>query len=188
MKAIRPLYDEHGAEGYYREHAQDYQNPHFREIQDLIKRNLTRFDCSGPVLDFAAGGGEVTQVLQASGIQNITGCDPFTHALYERQTGRPCLQFSFRDIVKGASFGSYSLIISSFALHLCPLKDLFSLTWNLLQAAPMLVVITPHKRPQLEDLPGVQLAWEDFTTTGREKKVRMKAYRLGTAGFSRRLL
>jgi hypothetical protein len=48
----------------------------------------------------------------------------------------------------------------------------------LLQAAPTLVIITPHKRPELEKLPGVVLAWEDFAETEKGKKVRMKAYRL----------
>ncbi len=177
-KAIRPLYEQHGAAGYYRDHADTYQNPHFPEIKNLLIRNLGRFDCSGPVLDFAAGGGEVTQVLRQSGVLDITGCDPFTFNLYEKNTGRPCLQASFKDVIKNGIEGQYSLIISSFALHLCPPKDLFSLVWNLFAAAPLLVILTPHKRPELENLPGVELAWEDFVTTERGKKVRLKAYRL----------
>jgi SAM-dependent methyltransferase len=177
VKAIRPLYETYGAEGYYRDHAGDYANPHFPEIKTLLERNFHRFDCSGGVLDFAAGGGEVAQVLQKLGVEKITGCDPFTFQLFEKNTGLACLRFSFKDVVKGEPLGQYSLIISSFALHLCPPKDLFPLTWNLLQAAPLLVVITPHKRPELEKLPGVQLIWEDFTETERGKKVRMKAYK-----------
>lgn len=178
MKAIRPLYDSCGVEGYYRDHAGTYENPHFPEIKLLLERNFSRFDCSGGVLDFAAGGGEVTRVLQALGVQNITGCDPYTFLLYEKNTGLPCLRRSFKEVVKGEPVGQYSLIVSSFALHLCPLKDLFPLTWNLLQAAPLLVVLTPHKRPELEKLPGIVLDWEDVTETDRGKKVRMKAYRL----------
>jgi SAM-dependent methyltransferase len=178
MQSIRPLYDSCGVEGYYRAHADDYANPHFPEITTLLERNFQRFDCSGEVLDFAAGGGEVAQVLQKLGVEKITGCDPFTFELFEKNTGLACLRLSFKDVVKGEPLGQYSLIISSFALHLCPLKDLFSLTWNLLQAAPTLVVITPHKRPELEKLPGIALAWEDFTETEKGKKVRMKGYRL----------
>lgn len=175
MNSIRPLYDEYGAEGYYRDHAAGYENPHFPEIRALLERNMARFECSN-VLDFAAGGGEVTQVLQAQGISTVTGCDPFTHSLYEQHTGLPCLRLSFRDVVREGLPGTFSLVVSSFALHLCPAKDLFSLTWNLLQAAPLLVVITPHKRPELENLAGIQLLWEDFVCTERGKKVRMKAY------------
>jgi hypothetical protein len=46
----------------------------------------------------------------------------------------------------------------------------------LLQAAPLLVIITPHKRPELEKLQGIELLWEDAVETARGKKVRMKAY------------
>ena len=177
MKTIRPLYDKYGAEGFYRDHAADYSNPHFPEISALLQRNMSKFDCSGGVLDFACGGGEVTQVLQQSGIAKITGCDPYTCDLYERQTKNTCLRLSFKDLIKGTSIGHYSLIISSFALHLCPGKDLFPLTWRLFEAAPTLVVITPHKRPELEKIPGIALAWEDCVTTEKGKRVKMKVYR-----------
>lgn len=176
-KKIRPLYDEHGAEGYYRDFADTYENPHLPEIRALLAQNLKRFDCSGSVLDFAAGGGEVARTLQQLGVEQIMGCDPFTHALFERKTGLPCLQLDFKSVIRSGLPGHYSTIISSFALHLCPAKELFSLCWQLFQSAPLLVVITPHKRPELEKLPGVDLIWEDAVETPRGKKVRMKAYR-----------
>lgn len=177
MEKIRPLYDKHGVDAYYRDHAGAYENPHFQEIKTLLHQNLYRLD-TGAVLDFGAGGGEVTLALQDQGIQNITGCDPYTFELYEKNTGRPCLRHSFKTVIKSGLPGPYSVIISSFALHLCPAKDLFPLTWNLLQAAPLLVVLTPHKRPELETLPGIELVWADFALTERSKKVRCKAYRL----------
>lgn len=176
---IRPLYDKHGAEGYYREFSDEYENPHLPEIRALLERNFWRFDCEGTVLDFAAGGGEVATVLQSLGAKNIVGCDPFTHALFERKTGLPCLQLSFKDVIREGLSGQYSLIVSSFAMHLCPPNDLFSLCWNLLQAAPLLVIITPHKRPELEKLQGIELLWEDAVETERGKKVRMKGYGIG---------
>jgi hypothetical protein len=175
---IRPLYEQHGTEGYYQAFGDRYENPHLPEIRALLERNRERFDCSGGVLDFAAGGGEVTRVLQGLGVRDIRGSDPFTHRLYEQNTGLACAQWSFRDVVRAGISERYSLIISSFALHLCPAKDLFPLAWNLLQAAPTLVVLTPHKRPALELLPGIALAWEDAVATPRGKLVRLKAYRL----------
>ncbi len=177
MKKIRPLYDEHGAEGYYRAFADTYENPHFPEIKELLERNFSRFDCS-QVLDFAGGGGEVTQVLQGLGVQSITGCDPFTFDLFEKNTRCTCLRLSFMDVIKNGLPGRYSTIFSSFALHLCPVRDLFSLSWQLLEAAPLLVVLTPHKRPELEKLQGIELVWEDVVSTERGKKVRMKAYKV----------
>ncbi|MEO6037806.1 MAG: class I SAM-dependent methyltransferase, partial [Saprospiraceae bacterium] len=158
MKAIRPLYEEYGAEGYYTAFGEHYENPHFAEIAALLERNFPRFDCSGEVLDFAAGGGEVTKVLSRLGAPRLIGCDPFTHALFEKNTGLPCLQLSFKAVIRQGLPGTYSLIVSSFALHLCPPKELFPLAWQLLQAAPLLVVLSPHKRPELENLAGIELA------------------------------
>lgn len=175
MKSIRPLYDEHGVDAYYRDHAGAYENPHFPEIQALLQGNLQRIG-PGPVLDFACGGGEVTRVLQAAGRAEVSGCDPYTYQLYEQQTGRPCLRLSFRDVIRNGLPDTYSAIICSFALHLCPPRELFPLCWQLLEAAPLLVVLTPHKRPELEQLPEFELAWEDFALTERGKKVRCKAY------------
>lgn len=182
MKAIRPLYEQHGAEGYYRAHADTYANPHFPEVKTLLERNASRFDAAR-VLDFAAGGGEVTQVLQGLGLNNIVGCDPFTFRLYTQNTGRPCWQLSFKDVIKNGLPEQFSVLVCSFALHLCPEKELFSLCWNLFQAAPLLIVLTPHKRPELERLPGIELRWEDFALTERNKKVRLKAYGMRNAAF-----
>ncbi|TNE55522.1 MAG: hypothetical protein EP344_13330 [Bacteroidetes bacterium] len=177
MPAIRPLYEELGVEGYYRDHAADYANPHFPEIRALLIRNLPRIDTSGGVLDFAAGGGEVTQVLLEAGISKIEGCDPYTAALYRQNTGLDCRPVSFDQVIREGLSGTYSSIICSFALHLCPVKALYPLCHNLFQAAPLLVILTPHKRPQLEKISGIRLYWTDFVLTERGKKVHCKAYR-----------
>ncbi|MFM7154625.1 MAG: hypothetical protein ACKOZV_10935 [Bacteroidota bacterium] len=175
-RSIRPLYDQYGAEGYYQSQSDSYENPHLPLIERLLEQNNHRLDLKGRVLDFAAGGGEVTRALVRMGVREIEGSDPFTWSLYEKNTGLTCHRFSFMDVVKNGLKGTYSTIISSFAMHLCPQKDLFSLTWNLFQAAPLLVIITPHKRPELELLPGIELLWQDITEDDRGKKVRMKAY------------
>jgi hypothetical protein len=176
-KDIRPLYEAHGAEGYYQAHADSYENPHFPQVEALLRRNAPRLDCSA-LLDLSAGGGEASQIFLALGLRGITGCDPYTYALFEKNTGLPCLRLSFKDIVREGLPGQYSAIVCSFALHLCPEKDLFPLCWQLFQAAPLLLVITPHKRPELERLPGIRLAWEDAELTERGKKVRLKAYEM----------
>ncbi|MCC6413135.1 MAG: class I SAM-dependent methyltransferase [Saprospiraceae bacterium] len=175
MKPIRLLYEEHGAEGYYQNLGDSYENPHFPEIEILLRNNLHRIDTTR-ILDFAAGGGEVTRVLMDDGIQNVTGADPFTGALYKKNTGLDCEPWSFSDVVREGLPFTFSTVISSFALHLCPASSLFPLCWNLLDAAPLLVVITPHKRPELEIFGGFRLVWEDAALTQRGKKVRLKAY------------
>lgn len=175
MKPIRLQYEEHGAEGYYQNLGDSYENPHFPEIAALLRNNLFRIDTTC-VLDFAAGGGEVSRVLLEAGVENITGADPYTGTLYEKNTGRVCEPWAFSDVVRNGLPATYSTVISSFALHLCPASSLFPLCWNLLDAAPLLVVITPHKRPELEIFSGIRLAWDDDVLTPRGKKVRMKAY------------
>lgn len=178
---IRKLYETFGAENYYREHASAYQNPHFPQIRELLVRNFEKLDCSGAVLDFACGGGEVSVVLGTLGVEKIEGCDPFTFDLYQKVTGLPCLKLSFMDVIKqGLPMMDYSCIVCSFAMHLCEIKDLFPLTWNLFQASDLLIIITPHKRPELEKLPGIELIWQDAALTEKGKKVHMKAYRRGT--------
>jgi hypothetical protein len=177
MSHIREKYETFGAEDYYKNHATDYQNPHFKEIKALLIQNYLRFDCSN-VLDLSAGGGEVSRILLDLNLGEIEGCDPFTFDLFEKNIQKPCLTHSFMDIVKGVELKKYSAIVCSFAMHLCPDKDLFSLVWNLFQAAPTLLIITPHKRPELEKLPNVKLLWEDFALTERGKKVRIKCYSL----------
>ena len=175
-RSIRPLYDQYGAEGYYQSQSDSYENPHLPLIERLLERNYHQLDMRGKVLDFAAGGGEVTCALVRMGAQEVEGSDPFTSSLYEKKTGLHCHRYSFMDVVKNGLNGKYSTIISSFAMHLCPQRDLFSLTWNLFQATPLLVIITPHKRPELELVPGLELLWQDVTEDERGKKVRIKAY------------
>lgn len=175
MDAIRKLYETYGAEGYYSEHGDTYANPHFPEISALIAQNLHRIPATR-VYDFAAGGGEVTLALRACGIDVAGACDPYTQTLYEKQTGMPCAGESFMDVIRNGLSGNYSAIICSFAMHLCPQKSLFPLCWNLFQAAPLLVIITPHKRPQLELLSGIECLWDDFSCTPKGKHIRMKAY------------
>jgi SAM-dependent methyltransferase len=177
--SIRPLYDAYGADGYYKAFGNSYANPHEPEIRALLENNRQRIDYRR-VLDLGAGGGEVTRTLAGMGFHDSTGCDPYTFELFEHRTGRPCWQLGFADIVRrGLPESGFTAVICSFSLHLCPANELFPLCWNLLQHAPVLVVVTPHKRPELEKFGGIDLFWEDAVCTHRGKKVRMKAYGLG---------
>ena len=110
MKDIRILYETFGAEEYYRAFGEKYENPHEIQVKNLIIRNLHRWDCSGGVLDFCAGGGEVTRALQQSGVEHITGCDPFTYALYEKQTGLPCARY-FRGLPRTVCFVAVGAVL-----------------------------------------------------------------------------
>jgi 2-polyprenyl-3-methyl-5-hydroxy-6-metoxy-1,4-benzoquinol methylase len=182
--AIRNQYVAQGVDAYYQQHGDAYENPHFTQIEALLQQNQARIDYS-LVLDFCAGGGEVTQVLQTLGFAHTQGCDPYTHALYQQQTQHTCLTYNFQEVVQGRlnewtathqPNQAFSSIICSFAMHLCPEKQLYPLVFNLFQLTQQLVIITPHKRPALENLAQVQLDLEDFALTKRGKKVKLKSY------------
>ncbi len=176
MNSIRNAYEAHGADEYYQKFGESYQNPHREQITALLTRNAHRWNLSGSVLDFCAGGGEATMALSPFSKGTFVGCDPYTYQLYEQATGHACLRHSFDDLLRGAELGQHGLVVCSFALHLCPPKDLFPVTWALLSAAPTLVILTPHKRPELEQLPRITLLHEDQEPTERGKMVRLKEY------------
>lgn len=188
-KAIRIEYAEKGVEAYYQKNADAYENPHFPYIQQLLEQNQSRIDYS-KVLDLACGGGEVALILRGCpdpssggrGFDNVVGCDPFTKRLFVKNTGLPCFNYSFEDVVKGRLAakveGQYSAIISSFAMHLCDEKMLYALANQLFRLTKNVVVITPHKRPQLEHYSEFSLIFEDFVLTERGKKVFLKSYEM----------
>lgn len=175
-KSIRDQYANQGVENFYLEHGHDYVNPHLDQIKQLLVQNQHRIDYSS-ALDFCCGGGEVTTVLDELGFTGTVGCDPFTQQAFKNNTLKEALSFNFSDVIQGKLTGDFSTVICSFAMHLCPKDKLFLLTYYLFATAPRIVIITPHKRPALEDLDGVELEFEDFTLTKRAKKVRLKVYR-----------
>lgn len=172
---VRDAYARMGVRRYYEEHAADYVNPHEQQVAELLRRNHEGFDCSH-VLDLACGNGEVTAVLLRLGYRNIVGCDPYTCKSYIERTGCECLLWSFDDILKGKLQGRFSSIICSYGLHLVVESKLPVLVQQLKRLSDTIVIITPHKRPELEKH-GLRKVFEDAVETEKGKKVRMKIYR-----------
>lgn len=107
----------------------------------------------------------------------ICASDPFTSPAYEARVKRKCATLSFQDIANGSIPDCFStlgddiiretseaiehgeqteqrpldMIICSFALHLVETpSQLFGLLWELSQKARWLVVIAPHKKPEMK--------------------------------------
>jgi hypothetical protein len=177
MLHIRQRYEEEGSEGYYKNNALAYQNPHEPQVRELILRNIGKIDYTR-ALDLCAGGGEVSKIWHELGHNDFLACDAYTYELYEQNLQRSCYQYSFDNFLRNKfSFPhTFSTIVCSFALHLCPEDWLFNVTENLFAYSPEIVIITPHKRPELELLGNCSLRFEDFVLTERGKKVRLKAY------------
>ncbi len=159
MIGITNEYQKHGVKNFYQQYSLTYQNPHEPIIKHLLQTLYPKLDTS-KVLDLACGNGEVTKVLQQLGVKQISGVDPYLKEAYEKQTGKKCLNLSFEDIAQGKLNEQFSLIVCSFALHLLEPSYLPNLVNNLSYMSPVLVIITPHKRPQIKSEWGFNLEQE----------------------------
>ena len=162
LPSIRAQYERHGADQFYQQYGGEYRNPH----EPIIRRSLEiahrewKLDLSS-VLDLAAGSGEVTLALRELGAGAIVGVDPFTCEAYQQRTGQPALRLDFADLAAGAlQERQFSLIVASFALHLCEASRLPLLMQQLSRLGSTLVVLTPHKRPSIRREWGWELRQE----------------------------
>lgn len=186
FEAVRKGYEALGPQAYYQEHGAGYRNPHEATIAELLRQvaidwnlNLSR------VLDLACGSGEITLALgdlvprESAG--TIEACDPFTQVAYRERTGREAFDWSFQAIAEGAleerrwslDDRRYSLIVCSFALHLCEASWLPRVVQALARATDDLLILTPHKRPHLKPEWGFHLADERL-----HDRVRARRYRV----------
>src|SRR4051794_17408381 len=148
--SVRGGYEAHGVAAYYRRFGAAYRNPHEPAVRRTLRAAVAawRPDLSR-VLDLAAGSGEATLALRELGAAEVDGIDPYTAAAYEARTGRPAAALSFEDVAVGALAArpAYSLVVCSFALHLCEPSRLPGVAAALALVSPALLVVTPHKRP-----------------------------------------
>ena len=102
----------------------------------------------------------------------FTATDPYTYAAYQDRVGRACERDGFEQIAAGLWQGRrFSLIVCSFALHLAEPSRLPGVAMALAQLAPALLILTPHKRPELRDAWGWQLTHETV-----RQRVRARLY------------
>ncbi len=163
QEGIRNMYSQLGVETYYKEYGNDYNNPH----AEIINKLLSDVDAGETILDLCCGSGEVTKNFPD---KEIMGCDPFTFELYKKETGRPVLTFSFKDIALGAlSSYRFDTVICSFALHLCDTSLLNTVLFQLAMISNKLIILTPHKRP------AINMYWKLEKETIVDR-VRMREY------------
>lgn len=173
MSSIRGAYEEFGAEEYYKRFGAEYSNPHENAVRAVIRESVERNSLElDHVLDLACGSGEATRALLAMGAEDIDGVDPYTAAAYSAAIGIPAEELSFEDVAAGALAGRhYSLTVCSFALHLADASRLPLLAWQLAQVCDALLIVTPHKRPDLRPEWGWQLV-DEFV----RDRVRARVY------------
>lgn len=166
MKSVRECYEKMGVDNFYIENGNNYENPHYPIIKKIMKE--IDKDINGSVLDLCCGGGEITLCLDG---HDVKGLDPYTYDLYKKNTGKECYKYSFKDIVQGKLKDKYDTIICCFALHLCEESMLPSLLWQLGRISNKLIVISPHKRPDCDNISG----WK-INKTVKIERVSAKVY------------
>lgn len=176
---IRPEYERLGPAGFYAAHGSAYRNPHEAVIHAAIADLAPLLDLSN-VLDLAAGSGEATLVLRELGAKTIHGIDPYTGAAYTARTGLTCEALTFEEIAEGKLAGRrYSLVVCSFALHLLEESRLAGFCLALKEVAAQLLILTPHKRPVVEESWGWRLVEERRYAVG-EMRCRGRVYSSGS--------
>lgn len=153
--AIRHAYEKYGVNGYYSQYGADYRNPHEDRLTVVVHQLVEKWNLkpTDRILDLACGSGEITLMLRELGFQYINGVDPYTSEAYEKRTGNPIHgRWTFEQIADGCleSEGeTYDVIICSFAAHLISSSYLPLVMIQLRFVAKKLIILTPHKRPQL---------------------------------------
>lgn len=160
---IRGQYESLGVSKFYATRGASYRNPHEEIVRRIIVAAVEErsLDLSA-VLDLACGSGEATIPLLELGARRIDAVDPYTGEAYRERTGRSAEPLSFEEVAAGGLAGRcYSLVVCSFALHLASPSRLPVLLYQLAQVTQRevgrLLVITPHKRPEIQEQWGWRL-------------------------------
>jgi hypothetical protein len=179
---MRQRYATLGARKYYETSGGAYRNPHEAAVRKALQCAVRRWPLDlESVLDLACGSGEVTLTLAASGCRRIEGIDPYTHQAYRQRTGRVAETFTFEQIADGCLAGRrYSLIICSYALHLLSPSRLPGVLVQLALIAPSLLVITPHKRPEISPDWGWKLREELAADRVKARWYQSTCYRMAS--------
>ncbi len=151
-ESIRKGYEEYSVKGFYEKFGDNYRNPQELAVRQVIQLAVNKWDLNfTKVLDLACGSGEVTCLLQSLGFFEIDGIDPYTYNAYLKRTGNQAEIYTFEDIESGVLLNRhYSLIICSFALHLVTESRLPLVVYQLSLIADLMIILTPHKRPELK--------------------------------------
>jgi hypothetical protein len=184
VAGVRNEYADHpgGAEGWYLDAGASYRNPHAQAVASTIDVAVQRwpslFTGSNRILDFCCGSGEVTRALIDSGVNAslVESSDPFTGLAFTSACPDRTLigEWTFADVEQGALSGQrWTTVVCSYALHLCEQSRLAAVCTQLALITEHLVIITPHKRPELSPEWGFALVDEHRDT---KLRVRLRRY------------
>ncbi len=139
-------YEIDGIKNFYTKIGSRYSNPHESDISKLIKEIANQ---KLSYLDLACGDGVVTRALVEVGCDNVEGCDPYLYRTYEAKTNKKCHTHYFDEL--GLITQKFDIIICSYALHLLPLSFLPDTLYQLSRMSQKLIILSPHKRPDINN-------------------------------------
>ena len=172
MRSIHDNYKDMGPKGFYTSMGSEYRNPHEEVVRGCLRKCVVDWNLDiTRVLDLACGSGEVTlEILDMGGLAN--GIDPYTNAAYKGRTGQEATVGSFESIANGGLPGQgYSLVVCSYAMHLVDLSWLPRLVYRLGEVSDHLLILSPHKRPDLTP-------WARMDRDMYQDRVRARLYNL----------
>ena len=149
--AIREKYVRDTVRGYYEKHGSSYRNPHEPQVRRAIIEAMDSLAIApGRVLDLACGSGEASLALVELG-WSVYAVDPYSGAAFRERLRLDPEPLSFEEIAAGLiSDRRYDLIVCSYAMHLVPLSRLPLLAFRLKEISPLLMTVSPHKRPSIK--------------------------------------
>jgi len=113
-------------------------------------------------------------------IDNIEGCDPYTYEAFEACVKKPAFGWTFDDIANGTlqefltekGHDNIGLCVCSFALHLLDTSKLYSVCFQLASHCKFLLILSPHKKPEIKPNSGWELCFEIV-----EERIHSRLYR-----------
>ena len=172
--SIRSEYETRGVNAFYSGSGATYRNPHEPQLRRCITFAVDKWRPDlARVLDLAAGSGEATVALRELGAGHVDAIDPYTADAYLARTGHSAERYTFEDVAAGVlSERRYTLVVCSFALHLCEPSRLPAVAQQLSLVGDAMLILTPHKRPAIKPEWGWTLAGEEVV-----ERVRARMYR-----------
>lgn len=153
MDSIRSKYQKYGVKNFYQFNFDQYKNPH----EPIIKKTMDYINDNWDInlnktLDLACGTGIISKSLLTLGYKDIDACDAYSCEYYQKETNRKCKIVSFDDIINGKLDNKkYDTIVCCFALHLLEESKLPIFLYKLTQISKQLLILSPHKRPEIRE-------------------------------------
>ena len=158
------------ADKFYQNFSSDYKNPHKDIIIKLLEDFMFFKRKDIKIMDLSCGDGLVTEYLKNKGFVNIFGVDPYFKDIYEDKTKKKCYKKDFKTLPLSNEIPECDLVICSFAMHLCDKSMLPALLYKLAELSKEMIIITPHKRPE------INLIWK-LESEALKDKVRLRSYK-----------